>query len=164
MTYSLLSLNDIGQLLKAKKLYLATAESCTGGLLGHLITNIPGSSDYFLGGFLTYSNQAKELFLEVQAETLGKNGAVSRETVLEMARGARFAFKGCYSPETIIGLSTSGIAGPGGGSPAKPVGTVWVGLSGAGQEKAELFHFEGTREEIKYQTVLRAFEMLGSYL
>jgi len=97
-----LALPLIGGLLKEKQFYLATAESCSGGLLGHLITNVPGSSDYYLGGFITYSNQAKQHFLGVRRQTLQTFGAVSRETVLEMARGARLAFKEEYSAENLV--------------------------------------------------------------
>jgi PncC family amidohydrolase len=106
-------------MLRESKYFLATAESCSGGLLGHLITNASGSSDYYLGGFITYSNQAKQLFLGVRPETLQAFGAVSRETVLEMARGAREAFKSVQPLERLIGLATSGIAGPTGGTPQK---------------------------------------------
>ena len=159
-----LALPLIGGLLKEKQFYLATAESCSGGLLGHLITNVPGSSDYYLGGFITYSNQAKQHFLGVRRQTLQTFGAVSRETVLEMARGARLAFKDDYSAENLVSLATSGIAGPGGGSPQKPVGTVWVGFSSSDGEEARLFHFSGTREEIKLQTALKALELLKTYL
>ncbi len=154
----------MGDVLREKDLFLATAESCSGGLLGHLITNVAGSSDYYLGGFITYSNQAKERFLGVEAETLQANEAVSRETVLEMARGAREAFTDVQPLSQLIGLSTSGIAGPGGGSAEKPVGTVWVGFSSADGDEAQLFHFSGAREEIKQQTALKALEMLKRYL
>ncbi len=154
----------MSDLLREKGLYLATAESCSGGLLGHLITNVAGSSDYYLGGFITYSNQAKERFLGVKRETLQSNGAVSRETVLEMARGVRLAFEDVQPLSQLIGLSTSGIAGPGGGSPGKPVGTVWVGFNSADGDEAQHFHFSGAREEIKQQTALKALEMLKTYM
>jgi nicotinamide-nucleotide amidase len=153
-----------GSLLQAQGRWLATAESCSGGLLGHLITNVPGSSDYYLGGFITYSNEAKQRFLGVQPETLAAFGAVSRETVLEMARGARAAFSPIQPLEKLVGLATSGTAGPGGGTPQKPVGTVWVGFSSAEIEDAQLYHFSGTREEIKLQTALKAMEMLKAHL
>jgi PncC family amidohydrolase len=164
MNRQTLSISEMGDLLREKGLYLATAESCSGGLLGHLITNVAGSSDYYWGGFITYSNQAKERFLGVQSLTLREFGAVSRETVLEMARGARDAFKDVQPLDKLIGLSTSGIAGPGGGSAEKPVGTVWVGFSSADGDQAQLFHFSGAREEIKQQTALKALEMLKGYL
>ena len=101
---------EIGELLKAKNLSLSTAESCTGGGIAALITSVPGSSEYFNGGIVAYSS----------AETLAKYGAVSRETVIEMVKGAMKTLK------TDCAVATSGIAGPGGGTPEKPVGTVWI--------------------------------------
>lgn len=111
---------EIGELLKAKKLSLSTAESCTGGGIAALITSIPGSSEYFNGGIVAYSNEVKMSLLHVSAETLEKHGAVSRETVTEMVKGAMETLK------TDCAVATSGIAGPGGGIPDKPVGTVWI--------------------------------------
>lgn len=111
---------EIGELLKAKKLSLSTAESCTGGGIAALITSVPGSSDYFNGGIVAYSNEVKMSLLHVSAETLENYGAVSRETVTEMAKGAMKTLK------TDCAVATSGIAGPGGGTPEKPVGTVWI--------------------------------------
>lgn len=158
------SFTDIGIRLKDRNLLLVTAESCSGGLLGHLITNVPGSSDYYLGGFVTYANKAKELFVSVRAETIRSHGAVSRETVGEMALGARLAFKSQFPMENMVALSTSGIAGPAGGSPEKPVGTVCIGLSCPKRTDTYKFHFDGTREEVKLQTALKAFEILKEYL
>lgn len=111
---------EIGELLKAKNLSLSTAESCTGGGIAALITSVPGSSEYFNGGVVAYSNEVKMALLHVSAETLAKYGAVSRETVMEMAKGAMKTLK------TDCAVATSGIAGPGGGTPEKPVGTVWI--------------------------------------
>lgn len=111
---------EIGELLKAKKLSLSTAESCTGGGIAALITSVPGSSDYFNGGIVAYSNEVKMSLLHVSAETLENYGAVSCETVTEMAKGAMKTLK------TDCAVATSGIAGPGGGTPEKPVGTVWI--------------------------------------
>ncbi len=110
----------VGELLKEKKLLLSTAESCTGGGIAVLITSIPGSSEYFNGGIVAYSNEIKMSLLHVSAETLEKYGAVSRETVTEMVKGAMKTLK------TDCAVATSGIAGPGGGTPEKPVGTVWI--------------------------------------
>lgn len=111
---------EIGELLKARKLSLSTAESCTGGGVAALITSVPGSSEYFKGGIVAYSNEIKTALLHVSAETLKKHGAVSRETVTEMVKGAMNTLKtGCA-------IATSGIAGPDGGTPEKPVGTVWI--------------------------------------
>lgn len=113
----------IGVLLKAKHLTLSTAESCTGGGIAALITSVPGSSDYFNGGIVAYSNEAKMSLLQVSAETLEKYGAVSRETVTEMVKGAMESLK------TDCAVATSGIAGPGGGTPEKPIGTVWIAVA-----------------------------------
>ena len=110
----------VGELLKAKKLSLSTAESCTGGGIAALITSVPGSSEYFNGSIVAYSNEIKMSLLHVSAETLEKYGAVSRETVTEMVKGAMKTLK------TDCAVATSGIAGPGGGTPEKPVGTVWI--------------------------------------
>ncbi len=113
----------VGQMVKQKGFTLATAESCTGGLVGHKITSVAGSSDYYLGGVVTYSNAAKRKFLHVKQETLDEYGAVSRETAQEMAEGVRNEFN------ADIGLSITGVAGPGGGTEDKPVGTVFFGLA-----------------------------------
>ncbi len=113
----------IGVLLKAKHLTLSTAESCTGGGIAALITSVPGSSDYFNGGIVAYSNEAKVSLLQVSAETLEKYGAVSLETVTEMVKGAMESLK------TDCAVATSGIAGPGGGTPEKPIGTVWIAVA-----------------------------------
>lgn len=114
---------EIGQILTEKGLTLALAESCTGGLLGHRITNVPGSSVYFIGGVVAYAYEAKVKLLGVSWDTLKQFGAVSSETVIEMASGIRHALS------ADIGLSVCCIAGPGGATPTKPVGTGWVGLS-----------------------------------
>ncbi|MBK9936373.1 MAG: competence/damage-inducible protein A [Cytophagaceae bacterium] len=113
----------IGEVLKNKNMTVGVAESCTGGYLSHLFTSIPGSSAYFMGGIVSYSNEAKMAVLNVKQETLTKFGAVSEETVIEMAEGARNLLKTNYA------ISTSGIAGPDGGTPDKPVGTVWLAIT-----------------------------------
>ena len=110
----------VGELLKAKNFSLSTAESCTGGGIAALITSVPGSSEYFKGGIVAYSNEIKADLLHVSVETLAQYGAVSRETVVEMVKGAMKTLK------TDCAVATSGIAGPGGGTPEKPVGTVWI--------------------------------------
>lgn len=156
--------NDLGELFIRKRLMLASAESCTGGLIGHMITNKPGASDYYLGGLITYSNEAKMEFLDVQQSTLEKFGAVSRETVLEMAAGVRQAFSNTITSGNILGISTSGIAGPTGGSPQKPVGTVWIGLSSPDDNSAFVYHFSGSREEIKLLSAIQAIRILLTYL
>lgn len=147
-----------GNLARQLKIHIAAAESCTGGLLSHLITNIPGSSDYFLGGVISYSNQVKIVQLGVQPKTLSVYGAVSRETVVEMARGVRLLL----SAE--VGISVSGIAGPGGGTADKPVGTTWIGLSTEGLDRAWIFQFGGDRLEIKQQAAEMALNLLIDHL
>jgi nicotinamide-nucleotide amidase len=113
----------VGKLLLREKKTLATAESCTGGAIAQKITSVAGSSAYFLGGIIPYHNQIKEKLLKIEPETLNNFGAVSEETVKEMAIKVRNLFN------ADIGVSSSGIAGPGGGTSEKPVGTVWVGYS-----------------------------------
>ncbi len=112
-----------GMVLREHNLSCATAESCTAGLVGHVITLIAGSSDYFQGGIIAYSNQAKTELLDVRESTLSAVGAVSRETAIEMARGARDTL------HADIGISTTGIAGPGGATALKPVGLIYVAVS-----------------------------------
>ncbi len=130
--------------LKARGETAATAESCTGGLIGKMITDIPGSSAVYWGGFVTYSNEAKVKLLGVREETLSIHGAVSEETVKEMAEGAR------QRSGASLGIAVSGIAGPEGGSAEKPVGTVWIGASyGGGDARAAHFLFSGGRDMIR---------------
>jgi nicotinamide-nucleotide amidase len=129
-----------GRMLLEKKYTLAVAESCTGGRISSLITQIPGASEWFRGGVVAYSNDLKQQFAGVTADTLNRYGAVSQETVREMAEGIR------QSTGATIGLSVSGIAGPGGGTDAKPVGTVWIGISGPNGSFQKVFHFGNMRE------------------
>ena len=150
----------IADLLTTHRLHLVTAESCTGGLLGNLVTNIPGSSAYYLGGLVAYANIAKMNWLGVKQETLAHYGAVSLETVLEMAQGVRRAFAGEFDEDKIISLSISGIAGPDGGTDEKPVGTVWIGLSSPWVDEANKFHFNGDRLAVKMQAAEEALKML----
>ncbi|MBR4048225.1 MAG: CinA family protein [Bacteroides sp.] len=114
---------ELGKLLLQKGLTLSTAESCTGGGIASIITAIPGSSQYFHGGIVAYANEVKMALLEVQSETLEKHGAVSEQTVVEMAKGAMKSMK------TTCSIATSGIAGPGGGTAEKPVGTIWIAVA-----------------------------------
>lgn len=144
----------IGPLLRARGWKLVTAESCTGGLIGHRITDIPGASDYYLGGVVAYAYEAKVALLGVSWETLQHYGAVSRETVLEMARGARIRLG------ADIAVSVSGIAGPGGGTPEKPVGTTWLGLSTAEGEWARVYRFEGDRAQNKAASAQAALQFV----
>ena len=148
----------VGKLLFEKKLSLSLAESCTGGLIGHLITNVPGSSDYFMGSVVSYAYEAKVDLLGVKWETLQKFGAVSSETVLEMAQGARKAFK------TDLALSVCCIAGPGGATTDKPIGTSWVALSAPNCDWSWRFQLEGERESIKQQVAHKTLEQLLNYL
>jgi PncC family amidohydrolase len=149
---------SIGDLLRQRGLRLATAESCTGGLVGHRLTNIAGSSDYFVGGVIAYANAVKMQALGVRLQTLEEHGAVSHETVLEMASGVRRALA------ADIGLAVSGIAGPGGGTPQKPVGLVWIGLSAPQLETARHHLFSGDRLSIKEQAAQAALELLDEFL
>jgi PncC family amidohydrolase len=149
---------QVGQLLLARGLKLVLAESCTGGLLGSRITDVAGSSAYFPGGIVAYAYEAKVELLGVSWDTLNSKGAVSRETVLEMARGIR------HRMQADIAVSVSGVAGPGGGTIEKPVGTTWIGLVAPDGEWAKLFQFSGDREENKVMAVEAALQLLLNYL
>jgi PncC family amidohydrolase len=150
---------QVGNLLHERGLKLALAESCTGGLLSSRVTDVPGSSEYFLGGVVAYAYEAKVASLGVSWDTLNMKGAVSRETVLEMAHGIR------DSMQADISVAVSGIAGPGGGTAEKPVGTTWIGLVTAEGELAQLFHFSsGHREKNKALAVEAALQLLLDYL
>lgn len=146
------------ELLLARKFTLALAESCTGGYLAHRITNISGSSMFFKGGLVTYANQAKRRLLQVTKETLNTDGAVSEATVIQMARQARKLLK------ADISLSISGILGPDGGTPAKPVGTVWMALSTKGKVVTRQFIFPYGRLQNKEMAANTALSMLIRYL
>jgi PncC family amidohydrolase len=148
----------VGQELKARGLRIALAESCTGGLIGHRITGVAGASDYFEAGFITYSNKAKELFLHVSGEVIAAYGAVSKEAAELMAEGARKA------AGTEIGLAATGIAGPGGGTPEKPVGTVYIGLATPHGTFVHKYSFRGNRSEIKMETSEAGLRLLHDYL
>jgi PncC family amidohydrolase len=148
----------VGERLLTHNLKLAVAESCTGGLVSHLITNVPGSSLYFTGGVVAYAYEAKVALLHVSWDTLRLHGAVSKETVIEMARGVRTALG------TDIGLSVSGIAGPGGGLPEKPVGTTWIGLSARNGDWARRFTWEGDRTFNKEASAQAALQFVLDYL
>ena len=142
--YDNVSLEEVvGNRLRELGLTLATAESCTGGLLGHRITGVSGSSDYYLGGVVSYNNKAKMELLGVKKQTLEKFGSVSEETVREMAQGVKSLFK------TDLGISISGIAGPTGGSPEKPVGLIYIGLSSEKEVTIKKFNFFRDRDSNK---------------
>lgn len=149
---------EIGKLLHERKQTLTLAESCTGGLIGSRITDVPGSSEYFLGGVVSYAYEAKVALLDVSWDTLKAYGAVSRETVFEMARGARKAL------QADIAVSVSGIAGPGGATEDKPVGTTWVGLVTERGQWARLYHFSGDRVSNKISSADAALQLLFDYL
>jgi PncC family amidohydrolase len=152
MTKTLESL--AGEALRERGWTLGLGESCTGGLLGHRITNVPGSSEYFQGGVVAYAYPAKENLLGVRRSTLTTYGAVSRQTALEMAIGARAAFN------TDVGLSITGIAGPGGALPDKPVGFAWFAVKTADVEMAENHTLGGNRLENKSAFVDSALRLL----
>ena len=142
---------DAGAALKQRGWVLATAESCTGGWVGEVVTSVAGSSHWYDRGFITYTNESKQDMLNVSAQTLGEFGAVSEQTVREMAEGAlKFS-------RADIALAISGIAGPGGATPGKPVGTVcmaWALRNGSGE--LQTFHFQGDRAEVRRQAVVAA--------
>lgn len=149
----------IGAACHQRRLLLATAESCTGGWVAQVITHTPGSSAWFERGFVTYSNAAKSELLGVRAETLAGFGAVSIETAQEMAEGA------LKHSRAQVSLAITGIAGPGGGSPGKPVGTVCFAWCRAGTlAQTEILHFTGEREAIRRQSVVHALKGLLSRL
>jgi len=147
----------VGQLLVEKKLTLSIAESCTGGLIGHRITNVPGCSRYFKSDLVTYSNDVKEGILGVSEETLKAHGAVSEECVREMAAGVR------KRTRADVSVATSGVAGPDGGTPDKPVGTVCNALSADDQSISRRYQFRGTRDWVKLITSQVALDWLRRY-
>jgi len=148
----------VGKILAEKKLTISTAESCTGGMLSSRITDVSGSSAYFKGGVVTYSNKSKVKFLDVKKKTLTKYGAVSGKTAKQMAEGVRKHFK------TAIGISTTGVAGPTGGSDKKPVGLVYIGYSDKNKTFALKFLFGNYRERNKKRAAQMALEILRKEL
>src|SRR3990170_4297602 len=148
----------VGEKLLQHRYTLSLGESCTGGLIGHRLTEVPGSSEYFLGGIIAYSYEAKERLLGVRHDTLYQHGAVSEETAQEMARGARHALG------ADIGLAVTGIAGPGGGLPGKPVGLTWIALSARDFDRAEHYVWDGDRIINKEKSAEAALVMLKEYL
>ena len=144
----------VGKRLSEAGLTLAVAESCTGGLIGHRITDVAGSSEYFLGGVIAYAYEAKERLLNVRHGTLYEFGAVSEQTASEMARGARRVLG------ADIGIAVTGIAGPGGGLPDKPVGTTWVSVSTRDGEWTQHHVWDGNRDENKTASVDATLELL----
>lgn len=149
---------DIGDTLRRARQSLATAESCSGGLVAHRLTNVPGSSSYFMGGVVTYSNEAKERLLAVDADILESKGAVSEEVARSMAEGVRRRFNTDY------GVGVTGIAGPTGGTAEKPVGLVYIAVATPSETFVERNLFTGSRVEIKEQTAEKALAMLKGSL
>lgn len=148
---------NLGARLRDTHHRLVTAESCTGGWIAKAVTDIAGSSDWFDCGMAAYSYEAKQALLGVRPETLEVHGAVSRETVIEMVSGA------LVNSGASIAVAVTGIAGPGGGSEGKPVGTVWIGWKRrGGYARAEVFHFDGDREAVRRQTVAAALRGLDA--
>jgi PncC family amidohydrolase len=148
----------IGEGLKSLSLTLAAAESCTGGLVGSRLTDVAGSSAYFLGGIVAYSNDAKVKLLDVRRETLAEHGAVSEQTAREMAEGVRKCFG------TDIGLAVTGIAGPGGATKDKPVGLMWLALAAEGGTQAKSIRFPGDRLQNKAAAAEQVLVLLEEYL
>ena len=148
----------LGRLLMERKATLATAESCTGGLIAHRLTNAPGASAYFLGGVIAYSNAAKESMLGAPHKALEAHGAVSAPVAEALAEGARERFGASY------GIGVTGIAGPGGGTPEKPVGLVYIAVAGPDSRDCVSAVFAGGREEIKAQSAQWALELLRNLL
>jgi nicotinamide-nucleotide amidase len=139
--------------LHARHWRLVTAESCTGGAIAASLTDIPGSSEWFDRGFVSYSNQSKQDLLGVRAETLAASGAVSEAVVREMAEGA------LSRAGVEVAVAVSGVAGPGGGTPEKPVGTVWLAWAGKGLDtRSQRFHFDGDRAAVRRQAVAAALQ------
>jgi PncC family amidohydrolase len=144
----------IGKLLRKKKLKISAAESCTGGLVASKLTDVPGSSDYFINAVVAYSDASKIRFLRVKKNTLKKYGAVSRQAAKEMAMGAR------SRSNSDIAISTTGIAGPSGGSRKKPVGTIWIGYSDKNITFAEKFVFGKNRLKNKELMANKALDIV----
>jgi PncC family amidohydrolase len=146
------------ELSRARGWTLATAESCTGGLVGARLTEVPGASDAYVGGIVAYSDDVKRAQLAVRAETLREHGAVSAETAAEMATGARHALA------ADVAVAVTGVAGPGGGTPDKPVGLVYVTVESPGGDSTERLHLEGDRQAIRAQATDAALRLLRRHL
>jgi nicotinamide-nucleotide amidase len=163
VTWSVVDLTDklevlAGELLTQAGMTVSLAESCTGGLVGHLLTEVPGSSRYFLGGVVAYDDSVKTALLDVPPSLIRQYGAVSAECALQMARAVR----GITGSD--IGISVTGVAGPTGGTAAKPVGTVYVALTADGAEKVERFGWHDTRSGNKRHSAEAALRMLVGFL
>jgi len=150
--------DKIGEIMRKRGLKLAVAESCTGGLVGSKITDVPGASSYFLGGVIAYSNDIKMRVLGVKRETLENFGAVSKECAKEMAIGVSDLFK------ADVAIATTGIAGPSGGSKDKPVGLVYIAIKSGDEINVQKYVFKGNRKEIKEKIANKALEDAVSML
>ncbi|MGQ9817860.1 MAG: CinA family protein [bacterium] len=146
------------RLLSKNGLSLSVCESCTGGMLGSVITEVPGSSKYFKGGIIAYSNEVKRGVVGVKTKTLRKFGAVSEQTAQQMAQGVRRIIK------TDIGISITGIAGPAGGTRGKPVGTVFIGIADNKKTRIYKFHFKGNRNQIRKRVCIQALKLLVDHI
>lgn len=147
------------ELLLQKNMRLVTVESCTGGWIAQALTSLPGSSDWFERGFVTYSNDSKNELVGVSRQTLNLHGAVSGQVALEMAVG------GLKSSRADVAVSVTGIAGPEGGSPAKPLGTVWIGWADkTGNAVTKHFQFPGDRRSVREASVRAAIEGIGNLI
>lgn len=149
---------EVDRLLRKTGLTLAVAESCTGGLVSERITTISGASEHFKGAVVSYANEVKETLLSVPTDVIDEMGAVSRETAIYMARNVRLTLG------ADLGISVTGIAGPTGGTPAKPVGLVYIALASAGDTRVEELHLKGDRERIRYQSSQHVLDLLRRYL
>ncbi len=141
--------------LRSKGLRMSAAESCTGGMIGCMMTSVPGSSDVFLGTAVTYSNDAKERILGVKHQTLMDHGAVSMETASEMAKGSVEVY------ESDVAVAVTGIAGPGGATPEKPVGLVYIAVADGPRTVVTKNLFQGDRQSIRHQTAIEALKLLN---
>jgi nicotinamide-nucleotide amidase len=144
----------IARLYRGRGMTLAAAESCTGGLLAEKITSVPGSSEFFLGGFVTYTEAAKAAWLGVSESTLRQHGAVSKQTAEEMARAVR------AKANASVGVSTTGVAGPGGGTEQTPIGTVFIGVADEDGVEVVEIHVGGERDLVRQWTVQKAFDLI----
>ena len=143
-------IHELAEELKKRGLVCATAESCTGGLIGAVLTSVSGSSEWYVGGVISYANSVKTGLLGVSQADLDEQGAVSEAVVRSMALGA------CRATGADLSCAVSGVAGPGGGTPDKPVGTVWIGWSLHGETRARKFYFSGDRDAVRAQTTREA--------
>jgi len=146
---------ELAQILSTRKITLSLAESCTGGMISSVLTDIPGASDFFIGCAVCYSDKAKEKMLNVSSDTLAKHGAVSAEVAKEMAEGARKKFN------SDIAASATGIAGPSGGTPLKPVGTVFIAFADGKRTECERLQLNGTRVGIRESTAENVIRMIA---